>query len=190
MDIALKRAKIIKAIGITTLSVGLAWILFFIISIFVPFMMWLGVVAVVAWGPACLTAAILILITDWQCAELDDCKVLWGVLGILLLPSIAPTVFGVKAVKALTNINSSTNSQTIPSSTIVATTGGNSNANVTPIVATTPTTSVTNAPTNAFDKSVMDKVEKIKNLYEEELLTEAEATSKISKILTDASIGE
>ncbi len=49
--------------------------------------------------------AIIILSTDWKNKELDESKILWGLLTLLLLGSIGSLVFGIKAVNQLKQPN-------------------------------------------------------------------------------------
>ena len=155
--------------------------------------MYIGVITIIAGGPICLAAAIMILATDWQNQEINDSKLLWGLLGLLLIPAIAPIVFGNKAVRILSN-NTSSNPSTQPTTSAITTeVSANTNSNVSSNTASsTPssTPTVNNINTKIYNKTVADKIEKIKSLYQEELLTEAEANAKISKIITEASIGE
>ena len=48
-----------------------------------------------------LIDGIIILSTDWNNKELNDSKLLWGLLTLLLLGPIGSLVFGIKAEKQL-----------------------------------------------------------------------------------------
>ncbi len=183
MEALLKKANTIKKLGIAGIILVPVAILLFIISLFFWPLIYVGAVVIVAGGPICLAAAIMILATDWQNQEINDCKLLWGLLGLLLIPAIAPIVFGNKAIKILSNNTS--NNASVPSTTTAAIVEGNTNTNV-----SSTSSTINNINSQTYDKSVADKIEKIKTLYQEELLTESEANAKISKIITEASIGE
>ena len=48
-----------------------------------------------------IIAAVTILSTDWNDKELNDKKILWGVLSLVLFPIIAPIIFYVSAKKKI-----------------------------------------------------------------------------------------
>ncbi len=48
-----------------------------------------------------LVASIRVLATDWGNEQLNNDKTLWGILGLIILPTIAPLIFSCKATKVL-----------------------------------------------------------------------------------------
>ncbi len=171
MDKVAKRAKLVKLFGIITVCILPTFIILFIIATATWILAFniIGYLLVAAYVPLAVTAAILILVTDWGNEELNNCKLLWGLLSIFLLPSIGPIVFGVKACKlwdvGTTQVsNEKTNN------------------------VSTPTKKNTNFSNTTNQTVVLEKIEKIKEMYQEELLTEAQAVAKINKILTESSL--
>lgn len=49
----------------------------------------------------CLIDGIIILSTDWNNKELDESKLLWGLLTLLILGPISSLIFSIKAEKEL-----------------------------------------------------------------------------------------
>ncbi len=60
--------------------------------------------------------AIYILATDWKLPSLNNDKILWGILALVILPTISLIIFGQKAVGELLNAqdNNSTPTQNAP----------------------------------------------------------------------------
>ncbi len=128
MDFTIKRAKYIRDFGIsclvfllllivttiavfeltsnipwTDLTVDTNWILNNTNITFV-FIIWvISVIGLTVTGIGCFISCILILATDWKLPMLINDRIVWGIIGLLLIPVIACLVFGSKAYNALLN---------------------------------------------------------------------------------------
>ncbi len=113
MDFLLKRAKTIRNFGIANLVLVITFIIWTIVfywnSIFVEnntnniffilfIIILLGLIITFIGTFAC---SILILSTNWKDEELASSNIVWGILGLILIPTIATLCFGVKACRIL-----------------------------------------------------------------------------------------
>ena len=105
MEQLIKKAKTIKSLGITTVTILPIAIILVIMGAVLAFsyfyigmaLLWTGVGLSILVCPIALTSSILILTTKWENKELDDCKTLWGILDLFVIPGIAAIVFSIKA---------------------------------------------------------------------------------------------
>lgn len=95
----LKRMKSTSIFYITLIILGVIGVL---IGKFIPqettyFLIWIGGIGIVIGNIAGFVNSIIILVTHWSDPKIEKIKVMWGVLGILLLGSLATLIFCVRA---------------------------------------------------------------------------------------------
>lgn len=62
-------------------------------------------ISAVIYAIFCIINAVYTMSTDWKNKNLNDVKIVWGILTLIILGAIASLVFGCKAVKELKNQN-------------------------------------------------------------------------------------
>ena len=110
MEQLIKKAKTIRWLGIATIVIlPIAIILVVIGAILALYLfeigmvlLWIGVGLCIAVSPICLTSSIKVLATNWENEQLENDKITWGLLDLLIIPGIASIVFSSKAIKLLT----------------------------------------------------------------------------------------
>lgn len=121
----IEKLNSIKKLAVTALVTLLVGIFCFVLFpflvvsgsiIFAMLTLYLPIILFIVAGICELVAAIKILATHWENPEVESSKALWGILAILLLPTIAPLIFVSKAKSAISRSGGSTTTTTTTAS--------------------------------------------------------------------------